>query len=247
MRAVRVVAVGVVGWSALVLGLTAAGCSGDDGARAAADAAADAPIDVMTAADDASDVSAPDAADATAPLCVPGDACPALEVSAANGRSCALLRDGTIWCWGENERDELGSSPAQDTLCTGRGTPVHCRPTAAKVAELAPASHLFGGGQAQCSIEADDESVWCWGDGSAHPRVIGGLPRIAQGVAGDAHSCVRTRLTGEVLCWGSNDVGAVGAGAVGGVVTAPAKVQGLDGVVALAAGGAPDHTCAVKG
>src|SRR5438034_8834497 len=126
MRAVRAVAGACLGWSVFVAVAMEAGCSSGESRASGADAAADATHDASAPDTDVPDGSPPIQVDASAPACAPGEPCPALEVNAANGHACALLRDGAVWCWGEHERGELGSAVGRGILCTGRGEPTRC-------------------------------------------------------------------------------------------------------------------------
>jgi len=71
---------------------------------------------------------------------------------------------------------------------------------------------------------------------------VEGLPEVVGVAAGGFHTCALT-ASGEVWCWGANQLGQLGR-AAGSEPGAPARVEGLDSVVSLAAGLL--HTCAVR-
>jgi alpha-tubulin suppressor-like RCC1 family protein len=60
--------------------------------------------------------------------------------------------------------------------------------------------------------------------------------------AGEGFSCARTDA-GKVTCWGSNEVGQLGSGSIGGDRRVPAFVAGLTDIISLDAGF--QHACAV--
>lgn len=64
--------------------------------------------------------------------------------------------------------------------------------------------------------------------------------------AGSAHSCA-VLSDGTARCWGHNNAGQLGIGAVTDVEALPVQVKGLRGVRSIAIGGSDDfgHTCAV--
>lgn len=114
------------------------------------------------------------------------------------------------------------------------------------------------GGYHNCARTGAD-TVWCWGynrygqlgdgsfDDSDQPREVLGLTGVTDVSAGELHSCA-LRGDGTVWCWGRNHRGQVGIdpeSEPGVEESAYAKqVAGIDGVVAVSAGGR--HTCAVR-
>ncbi len=137
-----------------------------------------------------------------------------LQLSTGYGHTCGVRADGTLWCWGLNDRGQLGDGT--QTLRT--------RPTA-----------VLGGG-AWTSVAVADGStcavagggaVWCWGDnryGLVSPTastapVLRPVRRAAPtGVssvtAGWLHACA-ARTDQVVTCWGSNEVGQAASGGAG--------------------------------
>jgi alpha-tubulin suppressor-like RCC1 family protein len=168
----------------------------------------------------------------------------AAGVAVGGNLSCALLRDGSVMCWGANYSGEIGDGTRND-----RYTPV------AVEGLPAGATAVAAGGGHGCAVVP--EGVMCWGANNNHQlgTVISGswLSMSPVAVAGFGsgvrqiatifdHTCA---LTGEggVVCWGFNERGQLGDG------TAlpqqePVRVAGLEGgVISVAAGGY--HSCAV--
>ena len=182
---------------------------------------------------------------ATEPVDVPGLA----RIVAADlglAHSCALDRDGLVWCWGANGAGQLGdgTSDVRSVPQPVRGLP-------------GPARALALGDRHTCAI-VEGSGVWCWGLNDTgqlgvapscagmecdreRVAVLVGLPDAIGITAGSRHTCA---LDGEgaVWCWGSNDVGQLGLGAIGGARPTPSAV-GLEGAEAITAG--QNHTCAL--
>jgi alpha-tubulin suppressor-like RCC1 family protein len=65
--------------------------------------------------------------------------------------ACALLSDGTLRCWGDNENGQLGNNDAPNDA----GAPVN-------VMTLTGVVSVSAGEQHTCAALAND-TVWCWG------------------------------------------------------------------------------------
>lgn len=64
---------------------------------------------------------------------------------------------------------------------------------------------------------------------------------VVQVEAGESHACALLK-SGQVFCWGANDVGQLGTDVFSSI--GPVQVDGLSNVKQIAAGG--DHSCALK-
>jgi cysteine-rich repeat protein len=81
---------------------------------------------------------------------------PAVALAAGNDHTCALLDDGSVRCWGENERGQLGLGHTDDV---GIGdTPAQAGPLALG----GSAAAIVAGGEHSCAL-LEDHSVVCWG------------------------------------------------------------------------------------
>lgn len=69
--------------------------------------------------------------------------------SPSRAHTCALLEDGDVFCWGANDRGQLGDGTTED------------RPVPVRVLLEAPARALSAGGAHTCAIAGD--VVYCWG------------------------------------------------------------------------------------
>jgi alpha-tubulin suppressor-like RCC1 family protein len=156
------------------------------------------------------------------------------RVTAGQYNTCAVMTDGTIRCWGQNNFGELGNG---DT--TGF---VHSVPT--QVGALLTSAKQVAGGYTHTCAVLTDNTVACWGenylgelgygtsafDQTKHPTpVVLGLMGVSQVTAGDYHTCV-VLTNGTVDCWGDNYYGQSGnVTNVGNRVSnpAPAEVPGI--------------------
>lgn len=166
-------------------------------------------------------------------------------LAAGATHTCALKRDGALWCWGSHASGELGD-----------GSVASSSPPVAVAALGRRARAVAAGDGFTCALD-DEGAVWCWGRNDvgqsgqapgarvAIPTVVP-LPRATSVAAGAAHACARL-AGGGLRCWGDTTRGRLGAGAMS--ATGPtAVVDGggeLGGAALVAAGGA--HGCAARG
>ena len=164
------------------------------------------------------------------------------EATLGTGFSCALLRDNSAWCWGFNNRGQLGLGDNSEG-----------RRFASQLTALAPAQRIDSGFNHTCALAVDGD-VYCWGRGSdgalgngsngdAYVPVHVALPGPAISVsAGRAHSCAALE-SGAVYCWGDNEFGQLGRGSFGSTFNTPQQVSGISDVHIVVAGGL--HSCAL--
>lgn len=167
----------------------------------------------------------------------------AVHVAAGGEHSCAILADGTVQCWGLNERGQLGDGTRE----------LHSEPVAVK--DLKNAVALSLGGAHSCALLADG-TVWCWGgnqfgavgdgtkgDDRLTPVKVQGLTGGRAIAAGSAFTCAATEAK-KVLCWGFNEDGEIGVSASAVPVLEP-TLLGLSGVESISAGSR--HVCVTFG
>lgn len=164
-----------------------------------------------------------------------------VSVTAGASHTCALDEAGQAWCWGANDRGQLGVGHR------GRS-----EPSPVAVSGGVRFRALSAGHRHTCGID-EQARAWCWGangsgqigDGSWDDRdrpVL--LPEIrVRAIAGGAsHSCALDERD-RVVCWGSNvwgELGVAGASALNRpVVVAPSVQVEASGVTA-----GSGHSCA---
>jgi alpha-tubulin suppressor-like RCC1 family protein len=150
-------------------------------------------------------------------------------VSAGSGHSLALLKDGTVRAWGENEFGQLGDGTTMD-----RDRPV-------VVQGVRNAIAIASGGRASLALLADG-TVMTWGviprDESKPapvPSLVAGVRGIRAIAAGFAHVVALTEA-GTVMTWGDNTYYDLGRGR--NPSRAPGVISGLSGVQSIAASAA---------
>ena len=163
-------------------------------------------------------------------------------VSAGEGFSCALRRDGTAFCWGSNDHGELGTGTRGASL-----QPVRVS-TDLKFASISTGSTFA------CALTTEG-AAYCWGNAGADDEGPGAVrgERIARRIpapvaggltfaslsAGAAHACGVT-TTWLVYCWGENDRGQLGDGTT---TTSDTPVRAATEVRFRSVTAGHSHTC----
>jgi alpha-tubulin suppressor-like RCC1 family protein len=175
-----------------------------------------------------------------------------LKGYSADSHSCAVLRDGSVKCWGDNGSSQIGVDAKSTFIAMLRGMPdeyVSYSLSPVTVSGITDAVAVGTSGDASCAVLASGK-VRCWG--GEPQREINGIENAISIVGGPGygtgHMCALLR-TGEVRCWGNNTSGELGNGTIANFDTPktdiPVTVQGINNAVALAAGGINGTTCAV--
>lgn len=164
-------------------------------------------------------------------------------LTAGGNHTCALTPDAVAWCWGANNVGQLGTS----------GTDMVVVPTPIET-DLRFLS-LSAGLQHTCGITVGGRA-YCWGDGedgklgtgtpianTSAPLAVAGDLVFTRISAGARHTCGIAE-TGEVYCWGANELAQLGSGAEGADQFAPVHVDSNVQFAELSAG--YSHSCAAS-
>ncbi len=140
------------------------------------------------------------------------------QIAAQNFHVCALIDNGTVTCWGDNDFGQLGN----DTN-TGLFNP-NPNPDPTAVEGLAGVTKVVAGANHTCA-RLTDGTATCWGDNqygqlgndtnnnttepNPTPAPVAGLSGITQLTAGNDHTCALLD-DDTVTCWGLNLYGQLG-------------------------------------
>lgn len=179
-----------------------------------------------------------------------------MAIDAGRNHTCAVLGAGSVRCWGENGEGQLGN---------GTRDKANRRPRTVVGLEGVHVVGVSASSGNSCAVTRAGRG-YCWGgnrsgqlgtgaagEPSARAQLVSSLREVKKISAGESHICALLR-SGQVMCWGDNDRGRLGTRSVIDLpdsaayearetppVTQPDPVDGLTGVVDLAAG--HEYTC----
>lgn len=132
------------------------------------------------------------------------------QVSVGQGHVCAVSNAGGLYCWGRNNRGQIGVS---DTRSQYRA------PT--RVAEGTAFTHAAAGQRHSCAIDVEGKLL-CWGENTEGllglttdvevvrlPTVLGASSDYVEVKTNWFHSCA-LKKSGTLVCWGRNEEGQLG-------------------------------------
>jgi alpha-tubulin suppressor-like RCC1 family protein len=180
------------------------------------------------------------------------------QLQVSDGFACAIVADGKVRCWGDNEDGELG-----DGTTTERHRAVLVRLPGG--APLRGVTQLSAGRDHACAL-APRSVLRCWGDNTygnvgdgtsgtdrLRPRRVrngadtGPLLDVRLVAAGDGVTCARLG-SGEARCWGGNQYGELGRGTIDDGAELPVPVLASTGPgrlqEVLSLNSAGNHVCA---
>ena len=138
----------------------------------------------------------------------------AISISAGNSHTCAIMSDDSMYCWGFNDRGQLGIGNNTNQLL----------PTKVLLPAGRTALAISLGYTQTCAI-LDDYSINCWGnngagqigDGTTADRnspssvILSGINDPIQIAVGFESTCALFD-DGSIQCWGNNNYGQLGIG-----------------------------------
>lgn len=179
----------------------------------------------------------------------------AVAVDAGEEHTCALIKDGTIKCWGDNSSGQLGNGKNSSKYSAG----------AVSVLDVENAVGVSAGAQHTCALLSNG-NIKCWGynrdfilgDGtdkkdlpySATPIPVKNINNATSISAGAFYSCALIS-DGSIKCWGSDMGGQLGNATYTrperliclACSQFPVEVEGIKDALAIAAGS--NHSCAL--
>jgi alpha-tubulin suppressor-like RCC1 family protein len=181
----------------------------------------------------------------------------AVAIDAGDRFTCAIRKGGAVWCWGDDDHGQAGT--AATTPCGDSEIDSVCIVTPQPVVGLESGVVELALGTDHACARRSDGTVACWGDNGSgqvgstasgdvrQVTAVQGVAGATRLVAGDAHTCALVGSPGKIMCWGANDSGQLGHGAIADDTPGPipAEVDGLGDAVDLIGGA--KHTCAIHG
>jgi len=185
------------------------------------------------------------------PAQVPQIGSTSIAVSAGAEHSCAILTNGSAYCWGWITYGKLGDGGLSSTI--GNPSWVAVLPQNRTVAAISAGHHNT------CAI-LDDGTVRCWGlnnygqygDGTTTTQQTSSgealLPSGKTAIAIDVgayHVCAILN-DDSTYCWGKNNYGQLGVGSTVSFHTTPTQVNVPNGITFSTISTGYDHTCAIS-
>lgn len=167
------------------------------------------------------------------------------EVSVGEAHACGLDTEGHAFCWGTNQRGDLGAVLASSTTCTDPtsefklpgNTVLPCTSTPVAVSGGLLFRRITAGVDLSCGITVGGDA-YCWGSNSSS-ALGAGLPPGDSAIspvkvfdpasgpvqwkdlrAGLLYAC-GISTAGDLYCWGANNVGQAGGGLNAGHLDRP--------------------------
>ena len=159
--------------------------------------------------------------------------------------SCALLEDGTVWCWGEGQFGQLGNGGSGDQN----------NPTRAGLAiglNDATDINMGGGYYASTCIVRNYTSLWAWGyngygqlgtnNTTSQPAPVpvytspDTIVKVISIYDWSFQTRVMLKSDGTVWTWGYNGYGQCGQGNTSNILL-PTQVQGITNAIDISGGG----------
>jgi len=164
-------------------------------------------------------------------------------ISAAGPFTCALLTNGTVACWGDN--DTNGSIGQNSVVAASYyKTPQLVRDTTGvagtTLGSTDPIIQIAAGLSHACALGRSG-NIYCWGLGTSgqlgdtftnttpYPVTVSGINNATHIAAGGLHSCAALS-TGAARCWGDQSEGQLGNNVIGAGTGTPQTVEDSGGV-----------------
>jgi alpha-tubulin suppressor-like RCC1 family protein len=170
-----------------------------------------------------------------------------VAIAAAAQDSYALLSNGTVMAWGDNEVGQLGQgSTTGPEHCYKETEPTQCSTRPVAVRELSDVTAIAAGQNYALALLSNG-TVMSWGSNgqgelgngtsvsfTTLPTAVTGLDGVTA-IAANFDTSLALGTGGTVMAWGQNTFGELGDGGLA-QSDVPVAVRGLRGVSAIAAG-----------
>ncbi len=172
-----------------------------------------------------------------------------VAIAAGAQHSLALLRDGTVMAWGDNEQGQLGEGTRSGPdHCYTETEPTQCSTSPVPVGGLSEVTAIAAGQNFSLALLRNG-TVVAWGSNNMGelgngnsswaddvPTPVSGLSGVTS-IAAGGDTGLALLGNGTVMAWGANEFGQLGDGSLT-QSDVPVAVSGLSGVSSIAVGGA---------
>lgn len=143
-------------------------------------------------------------------------------IAPGGGFTCALKTDGSVWCWGSNNKGQLGNESTTDSLVPVQVHGIGGLP-------FGGVDQIEAGSQHTCVVKTSGGAVYCWGDNATSalgastfsgtyrttPIAVSGANGVgtltgAVSLSVGAGSACITKANHSVWCWGGDGSGQLG-------------------------------------
>lgn len=156
------------------------------------------------------------------------------QVTTGFGHTCVIDQAGDVYCWGNNEVGQIGIGTTESPI-----------PAAKKISQFTKARMVSAGAAHNCVIDRN-EDLYCWGQngngkvGSGNteqvnsPIKVSGISKVTYVHAGRLATCAIS--SGEVYCFGNNQVAELQTESKEQFVLTPSRVPGINNATKVLVG-----------
>src|SRR5690554_1909446 len=154
-----------------------------------------------------------------------GEMTGAIEISASENHTCALLEGGNIKCWGNNSKQQLGNTEPSTQSKSASSTAV-------EVTDIQGAISISASNNYNCAL-LEGNSIKCWGTLpsklSSDELLAINSKNPAQLATGSEHACAVVEEN-KIQCWGDSSK-------LGHIESEATKVTGIDNALLVSSKG----------
>ena len=123
---------------------------------------------------------------------------------------CTVVDNGTAWCWGRDDGDQLGNNAPADTSQVSAGGSTTPQAVAGGITNFI---QIDASNRSTCAV-TDNGTVWCWGkndngqlgDGTNtdrdYPVQVQNITDALEVYVGDGTACAAVNKRFDLKCWG---------------------------------------------
>jgi alpha-tubulin suppressor-like RCC1 family protein len=140
-----------------------------------------------------------------------------VDLAAGQDHLCALVDNGTAWCWGRDQSSQLGDNAPNSGGVNGGGDDGSSSPVSV-AGGITNFTQIESYAQSTCAL-TDNGTVWCWGknangqlgDGTTtdrdYPVQVQNITDALDIYVGFGSACAAVNKRLDLKCWGSYHLG----------------------------------------